>query len=161
LTHARAMLMAAQLPKNLWPETIHHAVWIKNCTSTRALNGRTPYEALNNVKPDLTDLLEWGAWVYVLKMNAGKLDHKGIEGCWVGYSGASKGHRIYGANKQITVERNVTFDNSVLTIPNPISIAGEYNDHSQKTNNQNSITENTQLNLQNPQMTTQPNEPPT
>ena len=34
LEHARAMLMTAQLPKNLWPETIHHAVWLKNWTST-------------------------------------------------------------------------------------------------------------------------------
>jgi hypothetical protein len=161
LEHTWAMLMTAQLPKKLWPETIHHAIWIKNHMSTRTLNGRTPYEALNNVKPDLTDLPEWGARVYMLKTNAGKLDQKGIEGRWVGYSGASKGHHIYGANKQITVERNVTFDNSVLTIPNPILIAGEYNDHSQKNNNQNSITENTQQNLLSPQTTTQPNEPRT
>ena len=37
LEHARAMLLMAQLPKNLWPETIHHAVWLKNRTSMRAL----------------------------------------------------------------------------------------------------------------------------
>ena len=30
LEHTSAMLMTAQLLKNLWPETIHHAVWLKN-----------------------------------------------------------------------------------------------------------------------------------
>ena len=33
LEHARAMLLKAQLPKNLWPETIHHAIWLKDRTS--------------------------------------------------------------------------------------------------------------------------------
>ena len=55
LEHVRAMLMADQLPKTLWPETVHHAVWLKNRTSTRALNGKTPYEVMYQMKPDLTD----------------------------------------------------------------------------------------------------------
>ena len=29
LEHARAMLLTAQLPKNLWLEMIHHTVWLK------------------------------------------------------------------------------------------------------------------------------------
>ena len=29
----RAMLLTAQLPRNLWPEIIHHTVWLKNRTS--------------------------------------------------------------------------------------------------------------------------------
>ena len=33
LEHARAMLLTAQLPKNLWPEMIHHSIWLKNRTS--------------------------------------------------------------------------------------------------------------------------------
>ena len=61
LEHARAMLMTAQLLKNLWPETIHHAVWLKNRTSTRALNGKTPYEVMYGAKPNLADLSDWGA----------------------------------------------------------------------------------------------------
>ena len=56
LEHARAMLMTAQLPKALWPETIHHAVWLKNGTSTHALNSKTPYEVMHKTKLDLTDL---------------------------------------------------------------------------------------------------------
>jgi hypothetical protein len=125
LEHARAMLLAAQLPRNLWPETIHHAVWLKNRTSTRALNGMTPYEKMFKTKPNLSDLPDWGARVFVMKQNAGKLERKATEGRWVGYSGQSKGHRIYAPNRRISVERNVTFDNSRLTIPNHIPFVGE------------------------------------
>ena len=88
--------MTAQLPKTLWPETVHHTVWLKNRTSTHALNGKTPYEVMHQTKPDLTDLTdltdlpEWGARVFVMKTNAGKLDQKSTEGCWLGYSSTSK-----------------------------------------------------------------------
>jgi hypothetical protein len=104
LEHARAMLLPAQLPKNLWPETIHHTVWLKNRTSTRALNGMTPYEMLHS-KLDLTDLPEWGATVFMMKTLGNKLDAKATSGRWLGYSSSSKEHHIYGENKGRTVER--------------------------------------------------------
>ena len=56
LKHTPAMLMTAQLPKNLWPETIHHAVCLKNRTSTQALNGMTPFEVMYNMKLNLVGL---------------------------------------------------------------------------------------------------------
>ena len=60
-----------------------------------------------------------------MKTITGKLDQKSTEGCWLGYSSTSKGHHIYGANKAITVEQNVTFDNAVLTVPDAILFVGE------------------------------------
>ena len=74
-----------------------------------ALNGRMPYEVMHKMKLDLTDLPEWGARVFMMKTITGKLDQKSTEGRWLGYSGTSKGHHIYGANKAISVEQNVTF----------------------------------------------------
>ena len=144
--------MTAQLPKTLWPETVHHAVWLKNRTSNRtsmcALNGKTPYEVMHQTKPDLTDLPEWGARVFIMKTNAGKLDQKSTEGGWLGYSSTSKGHHIYGANKAISVERNVTFDNAVLTVPDAILIAGEDKQRSiQNTSNQNATVQSPQKEL--------------
>ena len=75
------MLMTVQLLKNLWPETIHHAVWLKHRTSTRALNGKTPYEVMYGVRPNLTDLPDWGAQGFIMKESSGKLYSKVIEGC--------------------------------------------------------------------------------
>ena len=61
-----------------------------------ALNSRTPYEVMDKAKLDLTDLPEWGARIFVMKTITGKLDQKATKGCWLGYSGTSKGHCIWG-----------------------------------------------------------------
>ena len=45
LEKVRAMLHASGLPKFLWGEAINHAVYLKNCTGTKALDGKTPYKA--------------------------------------------------------------------------------------------------------------------
>jgi GAG-pre-integrase domain/Integrase core domain/Pol polyprotein, beta-barrel domain len=41
LEHARAMHLTVGLPKFLWMESVQHAVWLKNRTSTCALDGKT------------------------------------------------------------------------------------------------------------------------
>ncbi|KAJ3002694.1 hypothetical protein NUW54_g5708 [Trametes sanguinea] len=42
----RAMLITSGMPRYLWGEAVMHATWLKNRTSTKALGGRTPYEAV-------------------------------------------------------------------------------------------------------------------
>jgi hypothetical protein len=42
----RGMLHQAGLPKTLWGEATQYTVWLKNCTSTRALGNTMPYERL-------------------------------------------------------------------------------------------------------------------
>ena len=101
-----------------------------------------PYEVMHKMKPDLTDLPEWGARVFVMKMIAGKLDQKSTKGCWLGYSGTSKGHHIYGANKAISVEQNITLNNAMLTVPDVILIVREDKHESiQNTSNQNTTVQ--------------------
>jgi transposase InsO family protein len=96
LEKVRAMLHAADLPKNLWGEALKHAVWLKNRTSTRALGGRTPYEVFHNSKPDLRDIHEWGCKVSVHVDDNGKLDGRARDGRWLGLDQESiEGHRIY------------------------------------------------------------------
>ena len=53
---------------------------------------------MHNAKPNMADLPDWGARVFMMKTNAGKLDNKGTEGCWLGYSGIRKGYCIYASN---------------------------------------------------------------
>ena len=71
----------AQLPKNLWPETIHNVVWLKNKTSTCFLSSKTLYEVMHKVKLNLVEFLDWGTRVFTMKTNAGRLEAKSIEGC--------------------------------------------------------------------------------
>ena len=133
------MLLMLQLPKNLWPKTIHHAIWLKNRMSTWALNDQTPYEVMHHAKPNLVDLPDLGARDFVMKTNTGKLDNKGTEGHWFGYSGMSKGHHIYAANQQITVKCNVSFEDMVLWVPNIPIAGGDKNNHIIKSSNQNTM----------------------
>lgn len=59
LEHACARHITANLLKFLWTESIQHAVWLKNRSSTHGLDGKTPYKLIHNSKPDLTNLPEF------------------------------------------------------------------------------------------------------
>ena len=65
---------ASGLPKFLWGEAIKHAVYLKNRTSTKALDGKTPFEAFHGTRPNLYGLPEFGCKVWVHTMEGSKLD---------------------------------------------------------------------------------------
>lgn len=65
LKHICAMLQESWLPKSLWGEVAHHAIWLKNCTSTWILRDTTPFEWLYKAKPHLSSIPEWGQTVWV------------------------------------------------------------------------------------------------
>ena len=56
LGRARAMLHDAGLGKEFWAEAVATANYLKNLSSTKALNNMTPYEAWHKEKPDLKHL---------------------------------------------------------------------------------------------------------
>jgi hypothetical protein len=123
--NARAMLFHSQLPKFLWAEAVSHAVWLKNRSPMKALNGKTPLEAIGDGKPDLSSLHEFGATVYV-RVEAKKLDARGEEAKFVGYDKERKGYRVYWPLKRlVTVERNVKFCPDEVLIPVNVQSKGE------------------------------------
>jgi len=61
----RTLLHASGLPKYLWAEAARHVVWLLNRTTTKAVDGMTPYEAALGKKPDLKGLREFGERVWV------------------------------------------------------------------------------------------------
>ena len=71
---ARALLIAAGLPRFLWEEAMRHTTWLQNRTPARAINGKTPYEMRNGKKPYLGGIQEFGTAAYVKDIKAGKLD---------------------------------------------------------------------------------------
>jgi hypothetical protein len=108
----RALLHASGLPKFLWGEAARHVVWLLNRTTTKAVDGMTPYEAAFGKKPDLKGVREWGETVYVRIEGGTKLGGRVREGRWLGMDEESKGARIYWPDtKSVTVERNIYFDN--------------------------------------------------
>ena len=60
------MLIHAGLPSNFWPEAIAATYYITNCLLTKALNGKTPYEAWYKKKPNLSNLCIYGYNTYVV-----------------------------------------------------------------------------------------------
>lgn len=109
---ARCMLHEKELPKNLWAEASSTAVFLLNRLPTRAIEGKTPFEAWFGYKPDLQNLKIFGClcFSYVPQVKRDKLDKKAEPGIFVGYSNTSKAYRIFQPqNGKIIVSRDVKF----------------------------------------------------
>jgi hypothetical protein len=63
---ARAMLMSADMPKNMWPYAMVHFGLIRNCLpQTGRLGGKSPFEMIFDRKPDLSRFKAFGAKAYM------------------------------------------------------------------------------------------------
>ena len=106
----RALLHMAGLPQNMWGEALRHSTWLKNRTSTRALGGKTPWQALYGTPPNLSGLKRFGEKIWVHDPDGSKLDPRAREGRWIGFDVESRGHRVYwSSSRSVGVERNVYF----------------------------------------------------
>ena len=124
--HARAMLLARELPKYLWAEAINYATWLKNRLPSRAIPGHTPYDLIHKTKPNLAQAHEFGAKVYVHQQDSGKLEARAVEAVFVGVDDQSKGYRIYWPGKRwVSVERNVSFVPQTVTVADDVPDEGE------------------------------------
>jgi transposase InsO family protein len=116
LERIRAFAHGSGLPKSFWGEALRHAVWLKNRTATRALDGRTPFEALYGRPPDLSRLRVWGCHVWVHDPDRSKLDVRAREARWLSFDVDARAHRVFWPGPgNVTVERNVYFATSALS----------------------------------------------
>jgi len=96
------------LPKSLWGEAVCHAVWLKNCTRTHALDSKTPFQALFGRLPDLSSLRVWGSHVWVHDPNRSKLDVCVCEVQWLSIDIDAKAHRVFWLGTgTVIVEQNI------------------------------------------------------
>jgi len=76
-----------------------------NRMSTKAVDGKTPFEAAFGKKPDLRDVHEWGETMWVQIEDGNKLSGRVREDQWIGIDEQSKGVRVYWLDKKsMTVE---------------------------------------------------------
>jgi hypothetical protein len=58
IERVRALLHASGLPRFLWGEAARHVVWLMNCTTTKAVDGKAPHEAAFGDKLNLKHVRE-------------------------------------------------------------------------------------------------------
>ncbi|KZV80781.1 hypothetical protein EXIGLDRAFT_569675, partial [Exidia glandulosa HHB12029] len=110
LEKIRAMRFDSKLPQNIWGEAMMHAAYLINIQPTSALGGKSPYHALHNKPADVSELLPFGAPVWVHTGKGSKLgEGRVIKGRFVGVADdTADGFRIYWQDKKsVTTERNV------------------------------------------------------
>src|SRR5436190_6502588 len=118
LERTKAILADTELPKKLWMEIASTVVHLKNRSPTKSLKGKTPYEAWNGKKPDLSYLRILGSTVYVhvSKDTRRKLDFNTRKCRLVGYGGTNQWRAWDGEKKDVITSRDVIFDEQ--PIPN-------------------------------------------
>nr|GEV87547.1 hypothetical protein [Tanacetum cinerariifolium] len=110
---ARTMLIFSKALLFLWVEAINTACYIQNRSLIRIRYNKTPYELMQDKKPNLSFFHVFGALCNPTNYNDDlcKLDAKGDIGIFVGYAHAKKAFRIYNKRTRKIIETiHVTFD---------------------------------------------------
>ncbi|GKB44546.1 integrase, catalytic region, zinc finger, CCHC-type containing protein, partial [Tanacetum coccineum] len=103
----------SKAPLFLWAEAINTACYTQNRSLIRLRYNKTPYELMQDKKPDLSFFHVFGALCYPTNDNddLGKLDAKADIGIFVGYAPAKKAFRIYNKRTRKIIETiHVIFD---------------------------------------------------
>ncbi|GJS70579.1 retrovirus-related pol polyprotein from transposon TNT 1-94 [Tanacetum coccineum] len=110
---ARTMLIFSKALLFLWAEAINTAYYTQNHSLIRLLYNKTPYELMQDKKPDLSFFYVFGSLCYPTNdhEDLGKFDAKAEIRIFVGYAPAKKALRIYNRRTRlITKIIHVTFD---------------------------------------------------
>ncbi|GJU47564.1 retrovirus-related pol polyprotein from transposon TNT 1-94 [Tanacetum coccineum] len=110
---SRAMLIFSKASLFLWAEAINTACYTQNRSLIRLRYNKTPYELMQDKKPNLSLFHVFGALCYPTNDNddLGKLDVKVKISIFVGYTPAKKAFRIYNKRTHKIIETiHVTFN---------------------------------------------------
>ncbi|GJV48029.1 retrovirus-related pol polyprotein from transposon TNT 1-94 [Tanacetum coccineum] len=113
LVEARSSRMIIQAPLFLWAEAIATSCYTQNRSIIQQRHRKTPYELLQDRKPDLFYLHVFGALCYLNNdsENLGKLQSKVDIGIFIGYAPKKKAYRIYTRRTRKIIETiHVDFD---------------------------------------------------
>ncbi|GJS67594.1 retrovirus-related pol polyprotein from transposon TNT 1-94 [Tanacetum coccineum] len=110
---ARTMLIFSKAPLFLWAEAINTACYTQNRSLIRLRYNKTPYELMQDKKPDLSFFHVFGSLCYPTNdhEDLGKFDAKADIRIFVGYAPAKKAFIIYNRRTWIITKTiHVTFD---------------------------------------------------
>jgi hypothetical protein len=109
---ARALLKQRGMPTIFWGEAVVTAVYILNRSPTKALEGRTRYEAWHGRKPAVSHLWVFGCLAFTKELgHVSKLDDRSTPGVFIGYAEGSKAYRILDLKTQhVRTARDIVFN---------------------------------------------------
>jgi hypothetical protein len=110
---ARSLLKSKELPGKFWGEAVATAVFLQNRAPTKAVRGKTPYEALYGTKTDVNYLKIFGCLGYVKKVGVHltKLADKSSVMIFIGYELESKAYRMYYPRiEKLVISTDVVFE---------------------------------------------------
>ena len=107
-----------RVPPSLWCYAVEHAAYILNRSPNRK-NALTPYEMINNIKPDMTNIVPfWSPGIYHVTKDERKgrvWSAKGISCRMLGYDNETKGGMkvINIKNYKVLVRKDVIFSEDI------------------------------------------------
>lgn len=110
---ARGCLKEMKLRLKLWGDAIRHAIYLLNKLPTRALSGKTSYEAWIDKKQDIGHVRIFGclAHMRVPRVQTSKLDDRSIKTGNLGKEPRTKAYRLYNLEKnRVCLSRGVVFE---------------------------------------------------
>ena len=117
----RCMLYGAGLDSRYWSYALRHAVYLKNRLPHTSLQFVTPYEKMNNKKPDLSRLKIFGSKVQIKDSNSKrrkKMDPISTSGRFMTYKGTDKIAYVLNRNgKQEKASTHLAFDEACMSDP--------------------------------------------
>ena len=110
---ARSMMKAKKMPAEFWGEAVTTAVFILNRAPSKALKGKTPFEAWYGRKPSMFFLRTFDCIGHVrkTKLNLTKLEDRSTPMVFLGYAEGTKAYRLYDPRgDKVLVSCDVVFD---------------------------------------------------
>jgi hypothetical protein len=109
---AWALLKQRGMPDVFWGEVMVMTVYILNRSPTKALNGRTSYEAWHGRKSTVSHLRVFGCLTFAKEFDhISKLDDMSTPGVFIGYANGSKAYHILDPETQyVRTTRDVVFN---------------------------------------------------
>ena len=107
------MMKAKGILARFWGEVVTTVVFILNCAPTKALKGKTPFEAWYGRKPSVSFLRTFGCIGHVRKTKPvlTKLEDRSTRMVLLGYEEGTKAYRLYDTcGGKVVVLRDVMFD---------------------------------------------------
>jgi hypothetical protein len=109
---ARALLKQRGMLAVFWGEAVVMAAYILNRSPTKALNGRTSYEAWHGRKPAVSHLRVFGCLTFDKELGyIGKLDNRSTPRVFICYAEGSKAYRILDpGTRRVRTTHDIVFD---------------------------------------------------